>query len=210
MNTSFIYISKNLKDLGVNVFADKSGKGLNLTRLELSSNIIEVLHEDQFIDLIELSDLYLDDNNIITIGVNVFRLNTKLKNIYLHYNNIEKFDFNLKILPKLVSLILSNNNLSTLKEGVFKHFLVKANRRDNSVSRTLFIENNLFSCDCSMTWIITIQLETVVYFTENHMCTSDISGNISLSCIMRKRYTSTSCLNNKYNDCTTTKRNKPG
>ena len=36
---------------GVNVFAVKSGERINLRRLDLSKNVIEQLHEDQFIYL---------------------------------------------------------------------------------------------------------------------------------------------------------------
>ena len=197
---------KYLKEIGVNVFAAKSGKSLNLTNLDLSINIIEVLHEDQFIDLIELSDLYLNNNNIIYIGVGVFRNNTKLEFIYLEHNNIEKFDFNLNRLPKLDYLIINDNRLSTLKESVFMYFLVEDKGRNKTFQRKLDVENNLFTCDCSMTWIRLIKVHIVFYFNWKHTCTSDISGNISLQCFMnimpRSYKYNDSCLNN-FDKCIT-------
>ena len=204
INTSFVCNSKNLKDLGVNVFADKFGKGLKLTSLNLSSNIIEVLHKNQFIDLIELLYLYLENNNISTIGVDLFRYNIKLTKIYLTNNNINKFDFKLRRLQQLDTLMLANNHLTTLNEDVFKYFLDKEN--ENNAERTLDVINNRFTCDCSMTWIRNVNKLIDFNFTSEYMCTSDISEHISLSCFMIKYTYNIRCLNNKYTDCITTER----
>ena len=211
MDTTFTCTSMNLKDLGVDVFAAKPGKYLKLAYLVISFNAIEVLHEDQFMDLIKLQYIMLNDNKIVAIGLDLFRNNIKLKYIYLDNNNIEHFDFNLNKLPKLASLVLSNNNLSTLKEGAFKHFLVKDNDREDSSSRTLHLKNNLFTCDCSMAWMRAIKVDINVHFQMNHTCTSDISAHISLSCflinIRRSDTLKPSCLNTNVNVCMKTKIN---
>ena len=61
----------------------------------------------------------------------------KLKYISLELNRIRTFDFNLNMLPKLEILILAENHLTTLKEGVFNYFFVNEKGPENNATRTL-------------------------------------------------------------------------
>ena len=201
---------KGLKDIGVNVFAAKSSKSLNLTTLQMQYNIIEVLLEDQFIDLRELRYLHLENNNISTIGVGLFRYNIKLKEIYLSNNNIDKFDFKLRILKRLDTLDLDYNHLTTLNADVFEYFLDKEN--EGNLSKSLNVLNNLFTCDCSMTWIRHVDEFINFYYNYYHMCTSDISLRISLACFIinvpSKGRLTHGCLYNNFTDCMTSRINE--
>ena len=206
----FVCESNKLKDLGVNVFANINNKRINLTHLDLSYNYIEKLHEDQFIYLMELYSLNLNDNDIVAIGNRVFINNNKLKLIFLENNYIEKFDFKLSRLPQLMRLRLSDNNLSTLKEGVFRYFFIKDNGDEDNSMRYLSIYGNPFTCNCSMEWMRKIKpkIELIIFW--HYKCIDDIP----LSCFLINMYihyefeNDASCTNYTFNDCMKNKRNK--
>ena len=202
--------------IGVNVFAAESSESINLRRLDLLYNYIEKFHENQFIYLTELSYLNLQANNIAGIGNTLFRKNTKLKFISLEYNNIETFEFNLNMLPKLESLMLADNFLPTLKEGVFKYFFVNKKRRKQNSTRKLDVRNSPFTCNCSMEWIRNIELKIELIIDGNYKCIKNISRNISLKCFLINMLTkyeinsNSTCINTTFNECVETRRNKLG
>ena len=215
-DTNFICKLKSLRYLGVDVFAAESRERMELQRLDLSSNFIEIFHENQFIYLTELSYLNLFNNNIFAIGNDLFRNNTKLKHILLAYNNIDTFEFNLNLLPKLESLILYNNYLPTLKEGVFKSFFVNEKGRENNSARNLDVRLNPFTCNCSMEWMRNIKLKIELKISQNYTCMEYIFRHISLKCFlinMLKTYdinSNSTCINTTFNECVETRRNKLG
>ena len=61
------------------------------------------------------------------------------------------------MLTELESLILRDNYLPTLKEGVFKQFVVNENGRENNT--ILDVRHNPFTCNCSMEWMRNIKLK---------------------------------------------------
>ena len=141
---------------------------VNLTRLELSDNILteitvgafkglirlEDLHlsvnklnsiaEGAFEDLVELKILWLDNNNLSEISVGVFRGLIQLKSLHLYGNKLNMIaEGAFEDLVELDSLWLNHNMLSTIKCGVFTG-LIRLTYLDLSRNRLNRIANGVF------------------------------------------------------------------
>ena len=143
----------------------------SLDNLDLSHNNVTSIHPNRFASLHNLTVIRLHHNYIETIGAVS----------YISYNNINSFKFNVSNLDNLTLLDMSNNGMTSLDETIFSTYLLRG--------RYLMIFNNRFSCDCSMSWIATLNLNKSRILTKpNPQCSHDRKANISVYCFMNFKY----------------------
>lgn len=99
-------------------------KGLaNVTTLDLTGNLIEVLPEGLLDNLPNLENLYLDANKIQSIPKDFFKNSKKLKQFYISSNKLSalhKADF--KGLENIEDLSAGNNLIMSVEPGTFDGF----------------------------------------------------------------------------------------
>jgi len=118
------YISKNniLGDAPVNEPMVLTGERLKAFCLKrkLSSTNLGNLNEFN-LDMINLKELYLGENRIISIEDNLFQHLTKLKRLYLWHNKLGQIKANtFSGLVNLKQLLLSENKIGLIEENSFK------------------------------------------------------------------------------------------
>lgn len=92
----------------------------NLEEVELAFTGLESLKEDDFVNATNLSRLYLEGNNIPTLGRAAFPKFKHLTVLTLQTNRIREIeDFTFANLDQLQGLYLQQNNLTSLKANVF-------------------------------------------------------------------------------------------
>jgi len=126
----------------------------NLSYVDLSGNRITTIGQKTFFKLPKLQRITLDHNLIKNVTNETFTFekeDSKLLLIFLRHNNltedsIEKGSFS--NMNQTVFLYLNNNQITYLKEDVFKPMLDEKN--------DLFIAlwSNPFVCDCRSLWMI--------------------------------------------------------
>ena len=96
----------------------------------------------------------------------------------------------LGVLHVLQYLNLDDNKLSSLRETVFKEYLLKSRR----CKCTLHIMGNEFKCDCGMLWVRAMYLNISMatrnrprdlYSSEHVLCSANMSTNVSVRCFIR-------------------------
>jgi len=118
------YISKNniLGDAPVNESMVLTGERLKAFCLKrkLSSTNLGNLNEFN-LDMINLKELYLGENRIISIEDNLFQHLTKLKRLYLWHNKLGQIKANtFSGLVNLKQLLLSENKIGLIEENSFR------------------------------------------------------------------------------------------
>ncbi|XP_057665442.1 protein slit isoform X5 [Diorhabda carinulata] len=118
---------------------------LDTERLDLQGNNITILYESDFQDLGKLKILDLSHNQISVLGKKTFRGIQSLRNLQIDNNKLTCIDDNaLRAMKDLEILTLNNNNLTWLGKDMFSNMFRL---------RTLRLSDNLFHCDCQMSWL---------------------------------------------------------
>lgn len=74
----------------------------------------------EFLNLNKLTELHLEQNDIVEIPVNLFNETTNLQKLFLFSNNLEHLhSYSFEGLDNLTSLLLNNNMLKTIDENTF-------------------------------------------------------------------------------------------
>lgn len=182
-----------LKSAGLRNISQDAFSGLNNLRiLDLSDNHLEKVPTEEMSSLSRLEELYLGQNDFIVFktdalkGLNNLKLleitgalnlkivekgafnnNTNLEIINLSSNkNLEEIEEGaLSGLPHLKSVILRENALTTLAEGMFPW----------SELKVLDISSNAFHCDCKILWLknlLSLKNQSSSEGIDNILCSS--------------------------------------
>ena len=117
----FILQVLNMKRNMIESISDRTFAGLfRLHTLVLSENRLKLLTDLTLTGLVNLAHLRLDNNQIFSIDSDALRNSTKLKDLHLSKNFIQEVPLVLKQLNNLLSLDLSGNRISEVKERSFK------------------------------------------------------------------------------------------
>lgn len=101
---------------------DIIGSFVNLKRIDATSNGIEEVSEDAFVDCKSLKHIDLSKNSIKELEMNTFNRNPNLTIINLEENRLESLPEELFLdLEELHTLNLSSNCLTSLSKKIFKH-----------------------------------------------------------------------------------------
>ncbi|XP_057665439.1 protein slit isoform X2 [Diorhabda carinulata] len=118
---------------------------VNLERLRLNGNSIRHIPENLFSNVPNLFRLDLSHNQISVLGKKTFRGIQSLRNLQIDNNKLTCIDDNaLRAMKDLEILTLNNNNLTWLGKDMFSNMFRL---------RTLRLSDNLFHCDCQMSWL---------------------------------------------------------
>ena len=159
------------------MFYDINSKS-SINKLSLSNNSISEIDDKQFIKLISLQTIILSHNLIAEIGNETFEFNTILSRIDLSFNVIIHFEFNLRALPYLYDLNLSNNLLTTLDEHAFSSYI----GRKTSCNTYLDVSSNTFTCDCTMHWLLMVEHGRHVRIEAgSDTCQGDVVSDITVN-----------------------------
>ena len=81
---------------------------------------------------------------------------------------------------------MANNTMTSLDGTLFSAYLSKGLR--------LLIAGNSFSCDSSMSWVVTLNLNASTVITKpNPPCSHDRKANISVYCFMNFKDSTDNC-----------------
>ncbi|KAG5848574.1 hypothetical protein ANANG_G00099900 [Anguilla anguilla] len=154
----------------------------NTKTLSLTANIITSLKSKDFVNVIQVTNLWLSHNKIVTIERGTLTPLVQLRNLDLSNNKIVSFPWEdflnltslqmLKInnneivsLPKdafanlkdLKSLRINNNKFTTVEQGTFDSLALMSH---------LQIHNNPFTCACKLEWLRDWIAESKVHVPE--------------------------------------------
>ncbi|MDE0151838.1 MAG: leucine-rich repeat domain-containing protein [Bdellovibrionales bacterium] len=108
-----------------------------IKELTLSSQQLEILHEDDFSGLNNLEILVLHTNHLSSLPMRIFSDLTSLKKLFLNHNQLSSLPLGIFAnLTSLTNLSLSHNQLVSLPEGIFA---------DLTALETLRLHNNQLS-----------------------------------------------------------------
>ncbi|XP_068235043.1 toll-like receptor 7 [Palaemon carinicauda] len=125
-----------------------------LTYLDLSYNQITSIGKRSFAELDNLTELYLNKNQLTKLEEDTFKFNShsSLSDLLV----IDISDNNINYIAKTafaglfwVQINLQNNQLKTVNEEAFNHVLV-----DSSYYAVISLMGNPIVCDCSVYWIV--------------------------------------------------------
>ncbi|CAG2230392.1 unnamed protein product [Mytilus edulis] len=144
----------------------------NLTTLLVQNNLLGfVLPDDHagdtFAALTILETLNLADNRIPSLPVTIFKSQTNLKTLNLSGNMLENVNFEIKHMPKLSYIDISNNRLSILEDSFIKQLddLTKHVRH-----LTLDMSGNPIKCTCDsidfIKWLTTTKVVLLNMFQQ--------------------------------------------
>ncbi|XP_064191638.1 immunoglobulin superfamily containing leucine-rich repeat protein 2-like [Anguilla rostrata] len=160
----------------------------NTKTLSLTANIITSLKSKDFVNVIQVTNLWLSHNKIVTIERGTLTPLVQLRNLDLSNNKIVSFPWEdflnltslqmLKInnneivsLPRdafanlkdLKSLRINNNKFTTIEQGTFDCLALMSH---------LQIHNNPFTCTCKLEWLRDWIAESKVHVpeTESILC----------------------------------------
>ena len=136
--------------------------------------------------------LYLSNNSLTHVSIDVFKYNSELEKIDISNNKLTHFNFNLGSLPLLTLVNLAYNQLAYLTEYAFKSFIIGNKSRNNH----LWISRNKLTCLSEMQWILGISKEINTWVTYDTDCYNN--SKCSLRCIFR--YHNNEC-NNTGDNC---------
>ena len=120
---NFFHFSKNLKKLSFKsnyITSLKTGLVGLLTHLDLSSNRLTKLNNQDFQNLQNLNELLLNENKIAMIESDTFKYLINLKTLSLRQNYLlELKNYTFKFLGSLTILNLNNNSISSIYKETF-------------------------------------------------------------------------------------------
>nr|BFD32424.1 hypothetical protein GTC16762_20420 [Pigmentibacter ruber] len=142
LNTN-LEATRTARKISENCEIDLNTKEINLTK----QNITDISPISGFV---ALKYLYLNENQISYLPINIFKNLNKLFGLTLHSNRLTKVDYNdFKGLKNLKYLNLGYNKLNSLPENLLedlislKYFSINENKEIDSLPENLF-KNNLF------------------------------------------------------------------
>ena len=178
----YMCINKFLTSINICTFRNKQcskkSKYPYLYGISLRNNHIKELHEDIFMALTNVIFIILDNNEIESLPIYVFKYNTQLTNINLNYNHlthihtnifisntklikihliknkIKHFTIECKSLRNLKRLYLNGNPLHSLDEATIKPLLILTYYNNNL---KITFDTSSFTCYsmlCNMSWLI--------------------------------------------------------
>ncbi|XP_069694790.1 insulin-like growth factor-binding protein complex acid labile subunit [Periplaneta americana] len=157
-----------------------SGTFIGLTNLKnifLSHNRLSTLHPDVFMHLTKLNALYLDENKELQIPSNSSFLNIQtVEELDISDCNISRvMPISFENATNLTKLILSNNNLKTIDDKIFRGML-------KLTYIYIYLYGNPLECDCGLLnvwrWCQEHGIEVVEYVEHFVLCESpdQVSG----------------------------------
>ena len=116
----------------------------NLQILKLSKNFIDEFSSDTFSFMANLTEVYLDDNNLTSVPESIFQNNQNLEVIDLRHNLITVFTLrHFQGLTRLRKLDLQDNQITTLDEHMTDYI------RDSLSIDEFGIIDNPLTCFCT-------------------------------------------------------------
>lgn len=141
----------------------------NATTLSFTANKIKVLKSQNFVNVTQVTSLWLAHNEIVTIERNTLAPMFQLKNLDMSHNKIVNFPWeDLANLTALQLLKLNNNEMVSLPKDAFANSKYLRTVRINNNKFTtiaegtfdplisvshLQINNNPFTCSCKLEWM---------------------------------------------------------
>ncbi|KAM8860609.1 immunoglobulin superfamily containing leucine-rich repeat protein 2 [Synchiropus picturatus] len=141
----------------------------NVTTVSLSANKIKLLRSKSFVNVLQVSSLWLAHNEIATVERGTLAPLVQLKNLDISHNKIVHFPWeDLRNLTALQLLKMNNNEMVNLPKDAFaslgdlRSLRINNNKFTTIVQGTfqaltamshLQISNNPFSCSCSLEWL---------------------------------------------------------
>ena len=179
--------SKYIRQLNNKAFIIRNCKYSRLEVLILYNNNIKVVSNIHFKMLPNLTNIYLNSNQITIISKFLFSKNKILSYINLSYNRIIRFVLDIDNLPLLKYLDLSVNYISILKKSIFNNYLKEG---INQVDKVLDISDNSFSCVCNIMWLSNLQAVDIINVTY-------LDTDICINCLLKNKCTEEIILSKK-------------
>ncbi|XP_052821127.1 toll-like receptor 4 isoform X1 [Mya arenaria] len=123
----------------------KTVKNLNLSNNFIS---VSIAKKPLFEQNHELEVLDLSNNRISFIKPDLFKNQINLQYLSLCNNNMMDFEINISHLTQLEYLGLSNNQIQTLSDGMWKEFLPNILNRQEKKTLTVDLRHNPIECKC--------------------------------------------------------------
>lgn len=141
----------------------------NVTTVSLSANKIRILKSKSFVNITQVSSLWLAHNELVTIETDTLAPLIQLRNLDISYNKIVNFPWqDLQNLTVLQLLKMNNNEMINLPKEAFSTLKDLRSLRINNNKFTTIVQgtfdaltsmshlqifNNPFSCSCSLEWL---------------------------------------------------------
>ena len=122
-----------------------------MTRLYLSNNMIENLPVNLLINNTKLVTFGINQNQLSTLPKYIFKYNRELRKIFLGYNKLTNFIIESAHLQKLKILTLHGNELISLDSDTFGAFLVE--HYVGKLLITVDFASFTNTCYCDNIWI---------------------------------------------------------
>ncbi|CAK6950987.1 immunoglobulin superfamily containing leucine-rich repeat protein 2 [Scomber scombrus] len=145
------------------------GLPLNVTTVSLSANKIKLLKSKSFINITQVSSLWLAHNEIVTIETDTLAPLIQLRNLDISHNKIVNFPWeDLHNLNALQLLKMNNNEMVNLPKDAFSTLKDLRSLRINNNKFTTIVQgtfsalssmshlqifNNPFTCSCNLEWL---------------------------------------------------------
>jgi Leucine-rich repeat (LRR) protein len=167
--------------------------------LAFSNGKIQEIRSNTFLSATNLLYLYLNQNNISTLGPDAFKGAQSLTHLDLSFNQLSSIDVNaFRGLSKLTYLYLQNNKLTTLNSQTFAPFssllyLYLRNNQISSLDKDIF-RNVTNLSQLSLSYNALQTLDATIFSSNAKLLTISLNGNKinSLSTTMFQSFYNTS------------------
>ncbi|GBN12174.1 hypothetical protein AVEN_131898-1, partial [Araneus ventricosus] len=149
-------VSLTLVDLPVLGTAFKRSVSKNVKLVMLSSTNTKEVDDEIFSEYRQLKDIRIGHGQLKILKRNYFPRPANIELFYFNGNQIRTLPYDLfEDMPKLRSVNLSGNKISTISEAVFSPVKKRLS--------VLFLEKNPIDCGCSFKWILSLPEKIVMY-----------------------------------------------